>query len=103
MIDLNTRIQGAAGLRLTYALNINESGEIAGIGVLPNGDSRAVLLIPCEDGSETAGCSDDSNDHINDSIQSEVAPTPRDNMPALSGTRPTPSYRLRGREGSPKN
>jgi hypothetical protein len=60
MIDVNTRIDPGSGLQLTYAVNINDTGEIAGIGVLPNGDTRAILLIPCEGGPETAGCKGDS-------------------------------------------
>lgn len=35
---------------------INERGEITINGVLPNGDERALLLIPCDDGE--AGCID---------------------------------------------
>jgi probable HAF family extracellular repeat protein len=36
------------------AVFINDSGEIAGNGVLQNGDARAFLLIPCEAGAK--GC-----------------------------------------------
>lgn len=46
--DLNTRIPADSGLQLVYARAINDRGEIAGIGVLPNGDLRAILLIPCD-------------------------------------------------------
>jgi hypothetical protein len=31
------------------AYNINDRGEITGQGVLANGDSRVVLLVPCDE------------------------------------------------------
>jgi len=31
------------------AFNVNNRGEIAGFGVLPNGDGQAFLLAPCGD------------------------------------------------------
>jgi probable HAF family extracellular repeat protein len=47
-VDLNTVIAPGSGLTLTDADYINDRGEIAGGGSLPNGDRRAYLLIPCE-------------------------------------------------------
>jgi probable HAF family extracellular repeat protein len=52
IIDLNTVIASGSGVRLTNALFINERGEIAATGFLPNGDQRAFLLIPCGEGDE---------------------------------------------------
>jgi probable HAF family extracellular repeat protein len=49
MIDLNTLIAPGSGLTLTDAIYINNRGEIAGNGVLANGDQHAFLLIPCDD------------------------------------------------------
>ena len=46
-IDLNTLVN-SPDMALTIPLYINESGEIAGNGMLPNGDMHAFLLIPCE-------------------------------------------------------
>ena len=46
MIDLNTLIPAGSNLHLAYAHSINERGEIAGYGFLPNGDQRPFLLIP---------------------------------------------------------
>ena len=46
MIDLNTRLSGAAGWRLIGALAINEKGLIAAQASLNNGPRRAVLLLP---------------------------------------------------------
>jgi probable HAF family extracellular repeat protein len=57
MIDLNTFVPPGS-LQLTFALNINDHGEIAGSGVLANGDVHAFLLIPCEE--HTRDCGDES-------------------------------------------
>ena len=46
MIDLNTLIPPSSGLTLTEAIYINDRGEIAGAGLLLNGDVHAYLLIP---------------------------------------------------------
>jgi probable HAF family extracellular repeat protein len=46
-VDLNTLvISNPSGAQLIEALDINERGEIAAHGVLPNGDLHAFLLIP---------------------------------------------------------
>jgi probable HAF family extracellular repeat protein len=49
MIDLNTFVPRGSALQLAYAATINDHGEIAGNGVLPNGDMHAFVLIPCDD------------------------------------------------------
>jgi probable HAF family extracellular repeat protein len=46
MVDINTLVLPGSDLTLTSAAFINDRGEIAGTGVLPNGDGRAVLLVP---------------------------------------------------------
>jgi len=44
-------------MQLVQGASINERGEIAGLGVLPNVETHAFLLIPvCADGNE--GCAD---------------------------------------------
>lgn len=48
MFDLNTLVSHGSGLQLTGVTSINERGEITTFGVLSNGDTRAVLLIPCD-------------------------------------------------------
>ena len=53
MVDLQTLLLPGSDISLSTgdghgAYNINDRGEIAAEGVLPNGDSRAVLLIPCD-------------------------------------------------------
>jgi probable HAF family extracellular repeat protein len=59
MTDLNTLIGSAAPMYLQEALGVNRRGEIAGYGLLPNGDTRGYALTPCR--STTArGCGDQS-------------------------------------------
>jgi probable HAF family extracellular repeat protein len=48
IVDVNTLVVGGSGVTALNAFDINDRGEIAGYGVLPNGDERAVLLIPCD-------------------------------------------------------
>lgn len=57
IIDLNTLVLQGSGLTVREADYINDRGEIAGRGVLPNGDVHAVVLIPCdEDHPDVEGC-----------------------------------------------
>jgi probable HAF family extracellular repeat protein len=48
-IDLNTLIVPGSGIHFAHAVSINDRGEISGEGLLPNGDHRAALLIPCDE------------------------------------------------------
>lgn len=64
MVDLNTLIPAGASLQLTYAVAINDRGEIAGFGVPPGvlpeeyeTKGHAYVLIPCdEDHPNLEGC-----------------------------------------------
>jgi len=56
MVDLNTLIPPGSGLQLTYAVAINDRGEIAGFGLPPGvppedyeAKGHAYILIPCDD------------------------------------------------------
>jgi probable HAF family extracellular repeat protein len=59
LIDLNTQIPPGASLQLTYAVAINDRGEIAGFGV-PSGCApqdylkcgHAYVLMPCKEGEK---------------------------------------------------
>jgi probable HAF family extracellular repeat protein len=54
-VDLNTLVN--TDMALLYPLYINDRDEIAGNGVLPNGDTHAFLLIPCDSNhSNVDGC-----------------------------------------------
>jgi len=66
MLDLNELIAPSSGWQLTNAFNINDRGEIlakaAPVGFTPNDDEdlgHLVLLVPCDDGSESS-CGADS-------------------------------------------
>jgi probable HAF family extracellular repeat protein len=49
MLDLNTLVPLGSDVTVINAVDINDRGEIAAKGVLPNGDAHAVLLIPCDE------------------------------------------------------
>jgi len=49
MIDLDVFVPPSSTLTLTQATFINDRGEISAQGVLPNGNQRGVLLIPCDE------------------------------------------------------
>jgi probable HAF family extracellular repeat protein len=66
MVDLNTLIPAGSSLQLTYAVAINDRGEIAGFGVPPGvppenytTQGHAYILIPCaEDHADSEECED---------------------------------------------
>jgi probable HAF family extracellular repeat protein len=49
MVDLNTLVTPGSVLQLLIAYSINDRGEIAGDGILANGDTHAFLMIPCDE------------------------------------------------------
>jgi len=56
-IDLSTLLLPGSGVTLIEALFINDRGEIAGVGKLPNGYDHAVVLLPCvEDHADLERC-----------------------------------------------
>jgi probable HAF family extracellular repeat protein len=55
--DLNTLIPPNPGLQLWFGIYVNDAGEIAALGALPNGDTRAFVLIPCDQNHpDVQGC-----------------------------------------------
>lgn len=63
IVDLQTLVLPGSGIALSCggceigAYNINDRGEITGQGVLSNGDSRVVLLVPCDENHDgIEGC-----------------------------------------------
>ena len=57
VIDLNAFVPADSDLHLRAGVTINDRGEIAVVGLTPDGDHRAVLLIPCDDEpADSAGC-----------------------------------------------
>jgi probable HAF family extracellular repeat protein len=65
MLDLNTLIPAGSGLQLTFALDINDRGEILAKALPPGGNpyqdsdlyGHLVLLVPCEGESESCQAS----------------------------------------------
>jgi probable HAF family extracellular repeat protein len=49
IVDLNALVPPGSDVTVVKGFDINDRGEITGLGVLPNGDTRAVLLIPCDE------------------------------------------------------
>ncbi len=49
IVDLNRLILPGSGLTVLGGNVINDRGEIAAAGMLPNGDAHAILLIPCDE------------------------------------------------------
>ncbi len=46
MVDISTLVLPGSDLEIIELFDINEHGEIAGAGMLPNGDVHAILLVP---------------------------------------------------------
>ena len=76
MIDLNRFVPAGSDLTVTDGETINDRGEIAGSGMLPNGDFHAVVLIPCNGGQ---GCQDEG------SHEGARPSTPTTGSPSVAG------------------
>jgi probable HAF family extracellular repeat protein len=76
MIDLNRFVPEGSNLTVTDGETINDRGEIAASGMLPNGDFHAVVLIPCNGGQ---GCQDAGRP------QGTQPSTPTTDVPAAAG------------------
>lgn len=65
MVDLNDLIPSGSSLELVEATNINDRGEIMGVGVtgrcFPDFCGHAYMLIPCV-GTEAEGCGNDAEE-----------------------------------------
>jgi probable HAF family extracellular repeat protein len=99
LVKLNSLIPPGSQINLGAAINANELGEIVADGTLPNGETHAVLLIPCdEDHPDLEGCDYTLVDAANvttadpaHAIRPASAPT---------GTNGVPMTRRRSRFGS---
>jgi probable HAF family extracellular repeat protein len=59
MIDLNAFVPPDSDLTITDGQTINDRGEIAASGMLPNGNFHAILLVPCgSNPPDSDGCRD---------------------------------------------
>lgn len=52
MFDLNAFVPADRSLHLADPHYINDRGEITVVGVLPDGNQHAVVLVPCSDIAE---------------------------------------------------
>jgi uncharacterized membrane protein len=76
IVELQTLLLPGSGITLSCeacelgAYNINDRGEIAGLGVLANGDSRVVVLVPCDENHEgIEGC---DYDLVNADVEAQI-------------------------------
>jgi probable HAF family extracellular repeat protein len=69
LIDLNDFVPPGSDLAITDGETINDRGEIAGSGMLPNGDFHAIVLIPCGEISSDGDDCREAGD--NNSVQSK--------------------------------
>jgi hypothetical protein len=91
MVDLNTLIPPGASLELTYAIAINDRGEIAGFGVSPGvppedyeTQGHAYVLLPCDEGHPNLeGCDYSMADDAH-SVRPRVHGVPTRTTPASS-------------------
>jgi hypothetical protein len=57
LVDLNNLVPPDSNLHISEPETINDRGEIAGLGIDASGNSRAFLLIPCDEHHpEVEGC-----------------------------------------------
>jgi probable HAF family extracellular repeat protein len=85
IVDLNSLIPSNSGFYLWAAEFISDRGEIASVSIAPNGDTHAVLLIPCDENHRgIEGCDYSMVDATAKPPASAVTPTvPRSTLPAL--------------------
>ena len=84
MIELNTFVPPGSDLTITDGETINDRGEIAGSGMLPNGDFHAVVLLPCEDQhGNSKGCRN-ADQHANATSNGPAPST----LPAATAAQP---------------
>ena len=106
LYDLNSLIQANSGLAIGDVNFINDRGEIAATGVLPNGDEHAILLVPCDqDHPNVEGCdysmvegsgltSDSSKPITHQQLTStRLSPEAIRRLMQSSGLHSTPSFR----------
>ena len=78
MVDVNALIVPESLIEVISEFDINDQGEIAAQGLLPNGDVHAVLLIPCDENHPNVqGC--DYSLVNAAAVQSSAAPNPTAN------------------------
>jgi probable HAF family extracellular repeat protein len=80
MIDLNSFLPPTSNLQLSNGYNINDRGEIVGVGFPPGcgdpfGCGHVFVLIPCDgDHADAEGCNADVNQNSTASVSQRPAP-----------------------------
>jgi probable HAF family extracellular repeat protein len=106
MVDLNTLVPPGSNLTLTYAVGINDRGEIGGFGV-PVGVSpdeyetkgHAYILTPCDENqADTDGCESEVDAQESSSKRASDASDVRSGRPTRSHVRPSFTIRPRTHE-----
>lgn len=83
MVDLDSLFAPlASGLQYYGSCCINDGGEILGSGFLPNGDSHALLLVPCDANHEDAPACHANPADISSTSVTHTAPS----LPGASAT-----------------
>jgi len=91
LVDLNNLVPPDSKIHVSEPETINDRGEIAGLGVDASGNSRAFLLIPCdEDHPGVEGC----DYSLADTVTAVSSPSPV--VGELSGSTPLPHGTGRG-------
>jgi probable HAF family extracellular repeat protein len=94
MVDLNTLVLPGSNLSLIGGGVINDRGEISCGGVLPNGDTHACLLIPCdEDHPNIEGC---DYDPVDPTVAAQAPAAPLARTVAATASQPvlSPAERI---------
>jgi probable HAF family extracellular repeat protein len=86
IVDLNDLIPTNSGVELTFALNVNDAGDIVCKAALPDGTQHIVLLVP------SGGCDGRCEERIAErSISVQRAQAAQSNGTALVSSKPQPS------------
>jgi probable HAF family extracellular repeat protein len=104
MVDLNTLISPNSTFHLYWAGFIDDLGEIGAFGMLPNGDSHAVLLVPCDENHPgIAGCDYSLVDASAAPSSRPAATKASGPMPSVSLWRRNNRFHFPGRAIGPRN
>jgi probable HAF family extracellular repeat protein len=89
IVDLEKLVLPGSGLTVIAGNLINDRGEIAGRGMLPNGHTHAILLIPCDEiHPEVEGCDYDT---VDPETAVQLNPAPITPAPAASPSKLSPA------------
>ena len=89
LVDLEKLVLPGSGLTVIAGNLINDRGEIAGRGMLPNGHTHAILLIPCDENHpDVEGCDYDT---VDPQTAAELNPAPITQSPTASTVKLSPA------------